>query len=105
MSGWTTQQDAMLAALWAAGKSCSAIADNIGKSKNAVAGRRNRLGLPMRSNPITQKPDSVIRTERFAQLLSEGREIPAIAREMGVNTDIARGIFQRIRRDLGAQAK
>lgn len=49
---WTPEKCELLAKLWAEGLSCSQIAARIGGvSRNAVIGKRVRLGLPERKNP------------------------------------------------------
>ena len=49
-SFWTPEREAMLRSLWRQGLSCSVIARRLGApSKNAIIGKVNRLGLPMRA--------------------------------------------------------
>ena len=49
MAGWSKEQDEILKRLWNEGKTCSEIACSLpGKSRNAVIGRRVRMGLPDR---------------------------------------------------------
>jgi hypothetical protein len=49
---WTPERKRKLAMLWTAGLSCSQIAAQIGGvSKNAVIGKRVRMGLPDRAAP------------------------------------------------------
>ena len=47
---WTAKQLEALAKLWAEGHPCSVIGARIGKSKNAVIGKRVRMRLPDRSH-------------------------------------------------------
>lgn len=58
--GWTTERVEQLKSLWESGWSCSWIAAKIGGvSRNAVIGKVNRLGLPMRKTSFaysTVKP-------------------------------------------------
>ena len=63
---WTAEEDRQLRILWAAGWSTLAIGVTIGRGKNAVCGRRARLGLPERGNPATTKvcPDKIARFRR-----------------------------------------
>jgi GcrA cell cycle regulator len=49
---WTASQEAQLRQLWDAGHSMAAIGVKMGCSKNAVAGKRNRMGLTERGSPI-----------------------------------------------------
>jgi GcrA cell cycle regulator len=42
---WTSTQIEELRRLWAEGHSMAAIGEKMGCTKNAVAGKRNRLGL------------------------------------------------------------
>ena len=54
LTAWTAAEDNMLRAEWKQGLSCSQIATQLnarfgnGRSRNAVIGRRHRLGLPKR---------------------------------------------------------
>jgi hypothetical protein len=59
MKGWTSERAAMLRQLWAAGLSCSVIADRINArfpgaalTKNAVVGKVQRLGLKPRETSL-----------------------------------------------------
>lgn len=52
---WTAEEDRQLRILWCAGWSTLAIGATIGRGKNAVCGRRKRLGLPERDCPIPVK--------------------------------------------------
>lgn len=49
---WSKEEDRRLRILWEAGWTANAIAQDIGRSRNAVLGRRFRLGLPERESPI-----------------------------------------------------
>ena len=46
--GWHFEQETVLRRMWAEGYSASVIALAVGKSRNAVLGKRDRLGLPSR---------------------------------------------------------
>jgi len=48
---WTEDDNRRLTEGWLAGRSCYALGKEIGVSKNAVVGRKSRLGLPDRVNP------------------------------------------------------
>lgn len=52
---WTTDEDSRLKALWRAGLTNAAIGEVIGRSRNAISGRRYRLELPERPSPIAYK--------------------------------------------------
>lgn len=49
---WTAKRIAELTALWNAGISVAKIAERLGVTRNAVSGKRLRLGLPKRSGPL-----------------------------------------------------
>lgn len=63
---WTAEEDRRLGILWNAGWPTIQIAVTLGRSKNAVCGRRRRLGLPERGSPIPAAvcPDKVFRFRR-----------------------------------------
>ena len=94
----------MLTLMWSAGSSCNQIAESLGTTKNAVAGRRHRLKLPMRRSPVETRAGYVGLVDRVAELLSHGLDFAEISQEMGLTYDTVRGMFQRIRFELGAQA-
>lgn len=54
-SSFDAGEDAALRAAWAEGLTLGAIAARLGRSRNSVAGRVRRLGLPPRSSPIGQR--------------------------------------------------
>lgn len=70
---WTAEEDRQLRILWAAGWSTLAIGVTIGRGKNAICGRRKRLGLPERESPIQAGvcPDKVFRFRREVALAQE----------------------------------
>ena len=54
---WTDERIERLKAMWAEGKTASAIAEELGGvSRNAVIGKAHRLGLSGRPSPIKKKP-------------------------------------------------
>ena len=59
---WTEERLSELRILWAEGLSISQIGDALGVSRNAIAGKAHRMGLPKRPSPIskpkTEKVDS-----------------------------------------------
>jgi GcrA cell cycle regulator len=52
---WTESEDDQLKEMWGQGLPASTIAEALGKTKNSVIGRRSRLGIPQRENPIKPK--------------------------------------------------
>ncbi len=70
---WTAEEDRRLAILWAAGWSTASIGADIGRGKNAVCGRRQRLGLPERGCPIP----ALVRLDR-EQALADAAYVAAI---------------------------
>jgi hypothetical protein len=59
---WTHALDARLIAMWYDGLATAEIGDRLGITKNAVIGRKNRLGLASRLSPIKGGP--VVRMKR-----------------------------------------
>lgn len=49
---WTKDEDQRLTEGWLAGRSCVTLAKEFGVTKNAVVGRKSRLGLPNRISQI-----------------------------------------------------
>lgn len=101
---WTAAEDRRFVSMWTDGQPVSVIADRLGKSVNSIAGRRNRMNLPKRENPITTQGKGGERLSRFAQHLADGLTIPETRLQMGINKDQAAGLFKRIKADLGWQA-
>jgi GcrA cell cycle regulator len=57
---WTDERIERLKAMWAEGKTASAIADELGGvSRNAVIGKAHRLGLDSRPSPVKPGEDKV----------------------------------------------
>ena len=54
---WTDERLEELKKLWAQGLSISQIGEALGVSRNAIAGKAHRMGLPKRPSPIS-KPKS-----------------------------------------------
>lgn len=52
---WTEDRLIKLKALWEKGLSISQIGEELGVSRNAIAGKVHRLGLPKRQSPISTK--------------------------------------------------
>ena len=56
---WTDERLAELKKLWAEGLSISQIGEALGVSRNAIAGKAHRMGLPKRPSPITRRASRV----------------------------------------------
>jgi GcrA cell cycle regulator len=52
---WTNDRLKKLKTLWGKGLSISQIGEELGVSRNAIAGKVHRLGLPKRQSPISGK--------------------------------------------------
>ena len=61
---WTDERIEKLKELWTQGLSISQIGKAIGVSRNAIAGKAHRMGLPKRPSPISrpkaEKPKAVL---------------------------------------------
>ena len=59
---WTDERLEKLKKLWAQGLSISQIGEALGVSRNAIAGKAHRMGLPKRPSPISkpkaEKPEA-----------------------------------------------
>lgn len=53
-NAWTEERLAQLRKLWDDGLSISQIGDALGVSRNAIAGKAHRMGLPKRPSPISK---------------------------------------------------
>ena len=51
---WTDGRIEKLKELWAQGLSISQIGESLGVSRNAIAGKAHRMGLPKRPSPISR---------------------------------------------------
>lgn len=62
-SVWTDDRLVKLTKLWSEGLSISQIGEALGVSRNAIAGKAHRMGLPKRPSPISkpraEKPEQV----------------------------------------------
>ena len=65
---WTNERLDELKKLWAEGWSISQIGQALGVSRNAIAGKAHRMGLPKRPSPINKS-----KTEK-GKLLNDKRE-------------------------------
>ena len=53
-NAWTEERLAQLRKLWDEGLSISQIGEALGVSRNAIAGKAHRMGLPKRPSPISK---------------------------------------------------
>ena len=53
-NSWTEERLAQLRKLWDEGLSISQIGEALGVSRNAIAGKAHRMGLPKRPSPISK---------------------------------------------------
>ena len=53
-NAWTEERLVQLRKLWDEGLSISQIGDALGVSRNAIAGKAHRMGLPKRPSPISK---------------------------------------------------
>ena len=58
-NSWTEERLDKLRALWDKGLSISQIGEELGVTRNAIAGKAHRLGLPKRQSPIASKKAAV----------------------------------------------
>lgn len=63
---WTPTNIGHLKDMWSKNMTCAAIALALGCTRNAVAGKSQRLGLDGRPSPITHRPNGEKRTPRTA---------------------------------------
>ena len=58
---WAEKTEAKFRAMWAEGKSAAEIGLEVGVSRSAVCGKRRRLKLPQRTNPVRRRePDAPV---------------------------------------------
>ena len=78
---WTDERLAELKKLWSEGLSISQIGEALGVSRNSIAGKAHRMGLPKRPSPITarraikSKPVEVAPPSRDLPLRMELRQL------------------------------
>ena len=60
---WTDDRLKKLTALWKKGLSISQMGEKLGVSRNAIAGKVHRLGLPKRQSPIYEKTKAMAKAE------------------------------------------
>ena len=66
---WTDERLDELKKLWAEGLSISQIGEALGVSRNAIAGKAHRMGLPKRPSPISKT-----KTEKGKPLNDKGEQ-------------------------------
>lgn len=69
---WTEERLEQLKRLWAEGLSISQIGEALGVSRNAIAGKAHRMGLPKRPSPINKSKAE----ESDANLVEDLQELP-----------------------------
>ena len=69
---WTDERVEELKKLWAQGLSISQIGEALGVSRNAIAGKAHRMGLPKRPSPIS-KPKA---EKRKVEPVVEEQDLP-----------------------------
>jgi len=83
--GWTPDREALLKVLWTQGLSASEIAKRLGGvSRNAVIGKRIRMGLPERDG-------SAPRLTKAQAAKSLGKSVPVLVIDRSRETGAARG--------------
>ena len=73
-NAWTGERLDELKKLWAEGLSISQIGEALGVSRNAIAGKAHRMGLPKRPSPISKS-----KAEKTQRVVVEKRTGFAIA--------------------------
>ncbi|MGC6536367.1 MAG: GcrA family cell cycle regulator [Candidatus Puniceispirillaceae bacterium] len=70
-NSWTEERLVKLRELWDKGLSISAIGEELGVTRNAIAGKAHRLGLPKRQSPISSKKAAATQA-----VIEEPQELP-----------------------------
>ena len=73
-SVWDEKQLAKLKKLWDEGLPITKIGLELGVSRNAIAGKAHRLGLPKRNSPISKSGDP--RKNKVVSNLNTNKELP-----------------------------
>jgi len=110
MTFWTEDQDAILRAKLADGKTFEQIGRVIGRTKNSCVGRADRLGIksPKRSHVARKRKPGPVpcrdKVNAFAEALSELGTIAAAAASLGLSHQRGSQLMAQVRADLGWQA-
>ncbi len=62
---WDEKKLKLLKSLWDSGLPITKIGNELGVSRNAIAGKAHRLGLPKRNSPILSSTDEVSEKEKM----------------------------------------
>lgn len=103
---WTAAQEARLRELWAEGHSMAAIGVMMGCGKNAIAGKRNRMGLPERGSPINAASRSEQAAARRAENLAAAQRMAGqgyTARQIGAQLGVRPETVGTLLRSVGVQ--
>ena len=73
-NSWTDERLEKLRDLWAKGLSISQIGEEMGVTRNAIAGKAHRLGLPKRQSPISKSASKPVKGD--ASAIEPTRELP-----------------------------
>ncbi|MEK9926053.1 MAG: GcrA family cell cycle regulator, partial [Alphaproteobacteria bacterium] len=72
-NSWTEERLEKLKSLWDKGLSISQIGEELGVSRNAIAGKAHRMGLPKRPSPISK---AAVEKEAPAPVVEPERDLP-----------------------------
>ena len=97
---WTPDEDLILRDGRAKGQSYAEIARLVGKSKNACIGRANKFGLLGERRTNKERNDALL-----CDTLAEGGSLADAAHRMGCSFEAAESRFERVRAELGWQAR
>ena len=104
-NAWTAADDARLAQLWEGGATAKEIADLFGdRSRNSIIGRKTRLGLSQRVNPVDRTYAPTGTQGAVAQLVADGLELKQAALRLSISMASAQWIWDKIVRETGWQA-
>ena len=75
-NSWTEERLKKLRDLWDKGLSISQIGEELGVTRNAIAGKAHRLGLPKRQSPISSKAKKAAAKPAEEKKAVPTRELP-----------------------------